>query len=85
MADDLGLAGPQYAAMASVQRQAADAVDALVWIAEQPTLGPAASWWDLRAKARIALGLPPIALTPEEREKQSLHELQSRVNASRTW
>jgi hypothetical protein len=51
-----------------------DAIAALRWIAEQPTIGPSASWWDLRARARIALGLPPVALTPAELALQRTHE-----------
>lgn len=67
-AADMGVAGPQYTSMAGVLRQAAEVVDAAVWIAEQPMIGPACSWWDMRAKAREALGLPPVMLSPEEQE-----------------
>lgn len=36
--------------------------DALMWIATRPIHGPSVSWWDMRAKAREALGLPDTVI-----------------------
>ena len=34
--------------------------EALEWIAKQPICGPAATWWDMRDRAREALGITDI-------------------------
>ena len=57
-AADLDASGPQYAGMAETLRRGAVCADACVWIAEQPVIGYASSWWALRDMARQALGLP---------------------------
>jgi len=64
LADDLGVCDARHAHQVEAVRKAADALE---WIATQPMIGPACSWWDMRTKAREALGLPPIMLTPDER------------------
>jgi hypothetical protein len=68
-ARDFDACGPSHAAMSEHMEAAAKCVEAAEWIASQPMIGPAATWWDMRAKARVALGLPPVALSPEERNK----------------
>lgn len=63
LADDLGVCDARHAHQVDAIRKAADALE---WIATQPTIGYACSWWDMRAKAREAIGLPPIALSADE-------------------